>query len=140
MRSLETTHKIMSSIKNKNTKPEIALRKALWTRGFRFRVNYSEIFGKPDIVFTKKKIAIFCDGDFWHGNNWSLRGFDCLESELKTYTPFWVEKIKRNIKRDLKVNIQLQENGWTVVRFWESEINRDLAKCCDIISRIYSES
>ena len=72
MRDPQITHKIMSSIKSKDTRPELLLRKALWRENMRYRINYKKLPGKPDIVFTKKKVVIFCDGDFWHGHNWAL--------------------------------------------------------------------
>lgn len=132
------THKIMSSIKSKDTKPELMLRRALWKKGFRYRTNYKKLPGKPDIVLTKAKIAIFCDGDFWHGHNWALRGIPSLEDELATYSDFWREKILRNIRRDKQNTEALKMEGWVVIRFWESEIRSDLEKCVSIISDLYS--
>lgn len=128
------THKIMSSIKSKDTEPELMLRKALWAKGFRYRVNYKKLPGKPDVVFTKKRIAIFCDGDFWHGHNWALRGIPSLEDELATYSDFWKEKILRNIERDKQNTQKLEQDGWIVVRFWESEIRSNLDDCVKKVS------
>jgi DNA mismatch endonuclease (patch repair protein) len=125
-RNPEITHKIMSSVKSRDTRPEVALRKALWRQGMRFRVNYKKLPGKPDIVFTKAKVAVFCDGDYWHGHNWALRGLKDLDEELSRYSDFWVRKIRGNIKRDEKVNNLLSEMGWQVVRIWESEIKKDV--------------
>ena len=93
-RDPEITHKIMSFVKSKNTRPEIALRKSLWHRGLRFRVNDKTLPGKPDIVFTRAKIAVFCDGDYWHGHNWAIRGMRNLDEELSGYSDFWVSKIQ----------------------------------------------
>ncbi len=87
-RDPKTTHKIMSAIKSKDTRPELLLRRALWQKNLRYRVNYKKLPGKPDIVFTQYKLAIFCDGDFWHGHNWALRGIPSLEEELKGYSEF----------------------------------------------------
>ena len=92
-RNAETTHKIMSAIKSKDTEPELLVRKALWKDGYRYRINVRKLPGKPDIVFTKAKIAVFCDGDFWHGHNWAVRGLPSLEEELKKYSEFWKSKI-----------------------------------------------
>ena len=131
------THKIMSAVKSKDTRPEIALRKALWHQGFRFRVNCKELPGKPDIVFTRAKVAVFCDGDYWHGHNWALRGLKNLDEELAGYSEFWANKIRRNIQRDEEVNQQLAEMGWTVVRIWESEINNDVISCSKRTMEIY---
>jgi len=123
------TSKIMSAVKAKDTRPEIALRKALWRRGLRYRVNYGKLPGKPDIVFTKAKVAVFCDGDYWHGHNWALRGLSSFEEELSRYTEFWANKLRRNVQRDEEVNSQLAEMGWRVVRIWESEIICDVEEC-----------
>lgn len=135
----EQTHRIMSAVKSKNTKPEILLRQALWKHNFRYRVNFKELPGKPDIAFTKAKIAIFCDGDFWHGHNWAVRGMSSLEEELSTYSDFWREKILRNVKRDTEITKQLEERGWKVARFWESDIKKDVEKCVKEISLSYKE-
>jgi DNA mismatch endonuclease (patch repair protein) len=128
-RNPEITHKIMSSVKSRNTRPELAVRKALWNQGLRFRVNYQKLPGKPDIAFTKAKIAVFCDGDYWHGHNWALRGMKNLDEELSRYSEFWANKIRRNIQRDEEVNSQLAEMGWRVVRIWESEIKDNVVQC-----------
>ncbi len=139
-RDPKVTHKIMSSIKSKNTEPELLLRKALWQKGFRYRINYKQLPGKPDIVFTKAKIAIFCDGDFWHGHNWALRGIPSLEEELASYSDFWKEKILRNIERDKKNNEELKKSGWTVIRFWESDIRKNLEECVSCVEQHYLSS
>ncbi len=132
------THKIMSSIKSKDTEPELLLRKALWKKGFRYRINYKKLPGKPDVVFTKAKLVVFCDGDFWHGHNWALRGIPSLEDELATYSDFWREKIMRNIERDKRNTETLEAEGWTVIRFWESDIRKDLDGCVATIQSIYT--
>ena len=135
----EQTYRIMSAVKSKDTKPELILRKALWSKNYRYRVNYKDLPGKPDIVFTKAKIAIFCDGDFWHGHNWAIRGLTSLEEELSSYSPFWRAKILRNIEHDKIVNEKLKTNGWIVVRFWESEIKSELDKCISLVEKTYTE-
>ena len=129
MRTPEITHKIMASIPSKGTRPEIILRKALWHKNLRYRVNYEKLPGKPDIVFTKQKVAVFCDGDFWHGHNWAIRGQSSLEEELDGYSDYWRQKILRNIERDEENNKALRALGWTVVRIWESDIKNDLEEC-----------
>jgi DNA mismatch endonuclease (patch repair protein) len=106
----------------------------------RYRINYKKLPGKPDIVFTKKKIAIFCDGDFWHGHNWALRGLSSLEDELNGYSEFWRQKILRNIKRDNEINKDLTSRGWTVIRIWESDIKKDVNKCVDLIEDMIFDS
>lgn len=136
-RASEVTHKIMSSIKSKDTAPELLLIKSLCKMKLRYRKNYKELPGKPDIVFLKAKIAIFCDGDFWHGHNWALRGLTSLDEELKQYSEFWQAKIKYNIARDIKNNELLKNEGWLVIRFWESEIKKDAAKCALRVAEQY---
>jgi DNA mismatch endonuclease, patch repair protein len=107
----------MSRIYGKNTGPEIKLRKLLWAKGIRGYRIYYNILGKPDLVFTKKKLAIFVDGCFWH------KCPICFH-EPETRKEFWLKKIGTNVERDLKITQQLKEEGWTVLRFWEHEIRK----------------
>jgi len=124
--------KIMGKIKGKNTKPEMAFRKALWATGYRYRVDYKKLIGKPDIVLKKYKTVIFIDGEFWHGHNWEVR-----RHKIKTNREFWIPKIERNIQRDKEVNTELNRLGYTVFRFWETEIKKDLERCLkEVISHI----
>jgi len=117
----------MASIKGKDTKIELMLRKALWKEGIRgYRVN-TKLPGKPDIVFTKYKVAIFCDGDFWHGKD-----FDELKNRLN---PYWIEKIQKNIERDEKNDTRLSKEEWIVLHFWESDILKNLEGCISKIQR-----
>ena len=139
MRDPAITHKIMSSIPSKNTKPELMLRKALWHENLRYRVNYKKLPGKPDIVFTKRKVAVFCDGDFWHGHNWALRGMTSLDVELEGYSQFWRDKILKNIERDKQINDTLHSMGWTVIRIWESDIKKDLTGCVNLVKEAISQ-
>lgn len=127
-RTKEVTHKIMSAIKGRDTKPEMFFRKALWKWGIRYRKNV-RLFGKPDIAVKKYKLAVFIDGDYWHGNNWRIRGFPSLEAELETYSDYWQKKIRGNITRDKKVNDYYASLNWTVLRFWQSDIEKDLTAC-----------
>jgi len=128
-----TRSQIMSRIKSKDTSIEILLRKAVWQKGLRYRKNCKDIFGKPDLCFKGKKIAIFCDSSFWHGKNY-------LEGErFKTNADFWEKKILRNIERDKEVNKKLEEEGWTVLRFWDKEIKNNLEQCIDKIVETYKE-
>lgn len=133
------THKIMSAIPSKGTKPEIMLRKALWHENLRYRVNYNALPGKPDIVFTKAKVVVFCDGDFWHGHNWAIRGRADLQEELAGYSEYWRNKILRNIERDDENNKSLKALGWTVLRIWESDIKSDLEGCIQLIKETLFE-
>ena len=136
-RTPEITHKIMSSIKGRDTVPELMLRKAVWQMGLRYRVNDRRVCGKPDIVFSRVKLAVFCDGDYWHGHNWALRGFKDLDDELAHYKPFWAEKIRRNVEHDCHVNDMLTSEGWRVLRFWESSILNDVQRCVSIVFSAY---
>lgn len=138
MRDPQITHKIMSAIRSKNTKPELALRKALWKRGMRYRINDGRLPGKPDIVFSRAKLVVFCDGDYWHGHNWALRGYTSLEEELARYGEYWQKKILRNVERDAMNNQLLSEAGWMVMRFWGSEIKADVEKCADKVQAEYA--
>lgn len=138
-RDSAVTHKIMSSIPSKGTKPEIMLRKALWRENLRYRVNYSTLPGKPDIVFIKARVVVFCDGDFWHGHNWAIRGMKDLQEELSGYSEYWCNKILRNIERDEENNKSLKALGWTVVRIWESDIKSDLRGCVQLVKETLFE-
>ena len=120
--------KIMGKIRGKNTKPELAFRKALWASGYRYRIDYKKLIGKPDVLLKKYKTAIFIDGEFWHGHNWEER-----KTKIKTNREFWIPKIERNIQRDKEVNSELERLGYTVFRFWEKEINKNLDDCLHIV-------
>ncbi len=124
----EQRKKNMQAVKNKDSEIELLLRKELWHRGMRYRKNTSIVFGHPDIVFTKKKIAVFCDSEFWHGYDWENK-----KKEIKSHQSFWIPKIERNMQRDIEVNKTLKSEGWTVLRFWGKEIKQDLKNCADIV-------
>ena len=116
----------MRAIRSKDTTIELMLRKALYQRNVRYRLNQSVFGTHPDITIAKYKLAIFCDGDYWHGKTYA-------EHPASTNKRYWDEKIKRNVERDLEQTIRLRDNGWTVLRFWESEIKADIDKCTDTI-------
>lgn len=124
----EQRRKNMRAIRSKDTTIELALRKALWQRGIRYRKNYKGLIGKPDIVITKYRIAVFCDSDFWHGYDWENR-----KSRIKSNQNYWIPKIERNMKRDREVTVALVEQGWIVLRFWEHTIRKELEECVDDI-------
>lgn len=113
----------MQHIRSKDTSIEVKLRKALWHEGIRYRKNYNQLIGKPDIVLTKYRIAIFCDSSFWHGRDFGLK------KPVDTNHEYWDAKIRRNMERDQEVNQQLKALGWTVLRFWDVEINKNLNDC-----------
>jgi len=102
-----------------DTKCEVALRRLLWAAGYRFRKNLRELPGRPDIVFTEARLAVFCDGDFWHGRNWETRSQKLAQG---TNLDYWLAKIRRNMERDQQNAKQLEEMGWTVLRLWETQI------------------
>ena len=131
----EQRRKNMQAVKNKDSKIELLLRKELWNRGIRYRKNSTKIFGKPDIVFIGKKIAVFCDSEFWHGYDWEHR-----KDMINTNRDFWINKIERNIQRDKKVNEELEQLGWIVLRFWGKRIKKDVRGCADEIERAVRNS
>lgn len=118
----------MKQVKNKGSKIEIMLQKELWSRGLRYRKNAKQVIGKPDIVFMGKKVAVFCDSEFWHGHDWENRKHD-----FKSNQEFWIPKIERNMERDKEVNEILESEGWTIIRFWGKEIKKDVKACADIV-------
>jgi len=124
-----TTSRIMAAVRGRDTRPELALRRALHAWGLRYRVNARNILGCPDVANRTRKVAVFVDGDYWHGNpaEWRRRGFQTLEAQFpEAKRAFWVTKITANMKRDEDVNDALAARGWTVIRVWESEIRTDL--------------
>ena len=114
----------MSRVRGMDTKIEVVFRKALWRNGIRYRKNYKALPGKPDIAITKHKIAIFCDGEFWHGKDWHM-----AKEKLRTRREFWVQKIERNIDRDTGNERRLTALGWTILRFWGRDIEKKLDLC-----------
>lgn len=122
----EQRHKNMKNIKSKNTKIEVKLCKALWNKGYRYRKNYKELPGRPDIVLTKYKIAIFCDSEFFHGKDWEKQK---IRLEKSNNSEYWIKKIYNNIKRDVEIDKQLSYLGWTVIRFWGKDIIKNTDKC-----------
>ena len=128
-RKLETTESIsnrMANVSLKGGKSETALAKALWRQGIRYRKNYRAIPGSPDIAITKYKVAVFVDGEFWHGEDWENR-----KKKLKNNREYWIEKIEENITRDKRNDQLLIEMGWIPVHFWEKEVKRELPRCVD---------
>lgn len=120
--------KLMQKIRSEETTPEVALRKSLWALGYRYRKNVKALPGRPDIVFYKYKLAIFIDGEFWHGYNWEEK-----RKKIKANRAFWIPKIERNMQRDLENNLQLQDIGFTVLRFWEHEVKKNIQACINKI-------
>ena len=127
----------MRRICSKDTKIELALRKALWNKGYRYRKNYAALPGKPDIALTKYKIAVFCDSEFFHGKDWEI-----LRPQLERGNngEFWVEKISRNRERDDEINKAFLFRGWTVIRFWGKDILKNTDECVRVIEEAVFEA
>lgn len=109
----------LSKSRHLNTKCEILLRRALWRKGFRYRKNLTDLPGKPDLAFSRERVVVFCDGDFWHGRNWPAR-----RRRLKSGSNagYWLAKIETNIERDRRNDAHLTALGWSIVHLWESDI------------------
>lgn len=120
--------KMMSKIRGKNTKPEMIFRRALWKRNVRYRIDSKQLPGKPDISIKKYNLAIFIDGEFWHGYNWDDR-----KGSIKSNRDFWIPKIERNMQRDRQINHELRDMGFVVFRFWSQEIKDNLDQCINDI-------
>lgn len=126
----EQRHRNMQAVKNKDSVIEVKLRKELWKRGIRYRKNANDVFGHPDIALKSKKIAVFCDSEFWHGFEWETN-----KEKIQTRREFWIPKIEKNIARDKEVNKRLQEEGWVVIRFWGSMIKHNVEECADTVEK-----
>lgn len=118
----------MRRIKSRDTSIELALRRALWRMGVRYRKNDKRLPGSPDIAITRFRIAVFCDGEFWHGENWEAR-----KPKLQNNRDYWIAKIERNMRRDLEIDRRLVCLGWTVIRFWGGEIRKNLPSCVEAV-------
>ena len=127
----EQRKKCMQSNKSKGTKPELVLAKAMWALGLRYRKNSGSIFGKPDFSFKKYKVAVFVDGEFWHGKDWERK-----KAEIKGNREFWITKIERNIRRDMEVTGRLKAEGWTVLRFWSNDVVKNTTYCAEKVKEI----
>ena len=124
---LKTTPEIshrMSKVHLKRGKAETMLAKALWHKGYRYRLNYKKLPGSPDIAITKYRVAVFVDGEFWHGQNWQER-----KTRLRSNREYWIEKIEENITRDAHNDDLLAYQGWAIIHLWEKEVLKNLDKC-----------
>ena len=120
--------KRMSKVRLKNGKAETILAKRLWHEGYRYRRNYKKLPGSPDIALTTYRVAVFVDGEFWHGENWEER-----KAKLNHNREYWIEKIEENMARDKRVDGQLQEMGWTTVHFWEKQVLKHTNECLQVV-------
>ena len=132
----EQRRKNMQHIRSQDTRIEVLLRKALWAKGYRYRKNVRSLPGKPDIVFTRYKIAIFCDGEFFHGKDWEVLR---PKLEKSNNSQFWISKISRNRERDDEVNKKLLFEGWTVIRSWGEDIKKHTDECVRVIEETIFE-
>ncbi len=124
----------MSKVRSRDNKAELLLRKEIWSRGYRYRLHLKRLIGKPDLVFSNKHLIVFVDGDFWHGRALIEEGVKGLKKGLRTdRADWWIEKIEKTIRRDKWVNESLENEGWKVLRFWESEIIRNCTMIADSI-------
>jgi DNA (cytosine-5)-methyltransferase 1 len=140
-RSAEEISAIMRKVHGRDTTPELALRRALWTRGLRYRVNATELPGKPDIVLLSARLAIFVDGDYWHGNQFRTRKLAALEDQFRATATktYWLGKIRRNMTRDAANTSMLLSQGWSVLRFWESGLRADLEGCVAMVAQVVEQ-
>ena len=126
----EQRRKNMQAIKCKDSDIELLLRKLLWKRGLRYRKNVKTVYGHPDIAFIGKKVAVFCDSEFWHGYDWENR-----KKKLDNNREYWIAKIERNIARDQEVNEYLTSRGWKVIRLWGKDIKKRPLECVALIEK-----
>lgn len=122
--STPATRKRMSKVKLKGGKAETLLAKALWHQGYRYRKNDKRLPGSPDIAILKHHIAVFVDGEFWHGKDWKAK-----KDRLKRNREYWIEKIEENMARDIRNDQLLAQAGWTPLHFWEKEVIKNLPAC-----------
>ncbi len=135
---LETTPEIarrMSHVHLRKGQAEVLLAKALWQRGIRYFYNYKLLPGSPDIAITKYRVAVFIDGEFWHGKDWEMR-----KVRLQRNREYWIRKIEENMARDMRVDRELSERGWIPVHFWEKAVQRDTDACVSEITRTFSKT
>lgn len=132
---------IMRTVRSNDTFPELIFRKKLWAQGYRYNIHVDKLPGKPDIVLTSHKIAIFIDGDFWHGGQWRKRKLLALEDQFSKSSSkdYWLKKIRANMRRDCQSSSLLIQNGWTVLRFWESQIIKDVEGCINMTIKAISD-
>lgn len=133
----EDISKNMRKIHSTDTSIEVRLRKALWNKGYRYRKNYKALPGKPDIVLTKYKIAIFCDSEFFHGKDWEVLK---VRLEKGKNPEYWIKKIERNRTRDMENDKKLLLLGWTVIHFWGQDIAKRTDECIKVIEEAIWDS
>ena len=133
----ERTSRVMRRVHSVGTEPELLLRRALWKRGLRYVKNCASLPGKPDIVFTKAQVAVFVDGELWHGHQWEMRNLNSLEGQFvkSKSADYWVPKIRKTMYRDIDITHRLQEMGWRVIRLWAHDVVVSCEGCADLVER-----
>lgn len=136
------TSRIMAAVRSRGTKPEIRLQQALRALKRRFRLHPPDVPGSPDIVFPRERVAVFLDGDFWHGRQWRLRGLKSLASQFSRSPnrAYWIQKITRNVQRDRRTTRGLRRLGWHVVRLWESDLTKNADRCVRRVQRVLEKA
>ncbi len=127
--------KNMRAIRSARTSTEDLLAKLIWRAGHRYRRNDKSVPGKPDICFKRQKVAVFCDGEFWHGKDWKTK-----RKKISQNRAYWIPKIERNMQRDRETNRLLRKQGWTVLRFWHEDIECDPQRCVDKVIEALTKS
>ena len=137
MKKLRDISSVMRQVHSRDTGPEKLFRKALRQAEITYRLKNDDLPGKPDLTIPKVKIAVFIDGDYWHGGQWIRRGLTCLEDQFKhnSNTGYWLKKIRNNMRRDVRATRELLDRGWKVLRLWESTINSDVNRCLRIVQQ-----
>lgn len=125
----------MSAIRSTNNQTELALRKRLHAMGFRYRLYSADLPGKPDIIFPSERVAVFVDGDYWHGRLLVEHGLEAVAKKVRRNPDYWVAKFKRNVARDAQVTKMLRQRGWLVVRLWESDVKKDVSHAASVVAR-----
>lgn len=123
----------MGKVRLKNGKAETILAKRIWHEGYRYRRNYKKLPGSSDIAILRFRIAVFVDGEFWHGENWEKR-----KAKLNHNREYWIEKIEENMARDKRVDAQLKEMGWIPIHFWEKQVLKNTDECLNVIIELIS--
>jgi DNA mismatch endonuclease (patch repair protein) len=129
----EQRSQIMSKIRSKDTKPEMVLRRLLWQLNIRYRIHNKKLPGKPDISISKYKLAVFIDGEFWHGKDWQTK-----KDTIKSNREYWIPKIEKNMARDYINNKAYEKMGWRILRFWDKDVQKNPGKCLKAIIDILS--
>lgn len=128
----------MAAVRSKDSRAEVLLRRELWRRGHRYRLHYKKLIGRPDIVFTRHRVVVFVDSDFWHARPLVQEGESALRAIIRgARQDWWVAKLRRNAERDREVTNRLAADDWTVVRVWESEVLADVTRVADRIESAF---